>query len=264
MAVVLYGVSALYAIFLFRKGFRKDDRVNYLLLLAAFLFHTTAMFKRGFSLSRCPIHNLYEATIFITWTMVAAYLALGVWQRLRFLGAFASPLFLAIGIFALMPDLDKPGAELEVSVAWLSMHVALFVLSYGAFGLSAVAGLMFLTQERDLKIHKLRAVLSKMPPIQRLETVTWRLLLAGFGLLTGALLVSMAGFKKFTGNYVTGDPKIIWALLVWTIYLGLVLMRWKFSQTGRRFAWGAVAGFVFVILTFWGSNLWSPIHNPTP
>ncbi len=89
--MIAYGLSATYSIFVLRKGFREDNRINYLLLFAGFVFHTTAMFKRGFSLERCPINNLYEATIFIVWTIVASYLLTGAWARLRFLGAFASP-----------------------------------------------------------------------------------------------------------------------------------------------------------------------------
>src|SRR5882757_2907073 len=97
----------IYSVFLWRKGFRQDNSINYFLLLAAIVFHTSAMVKRGFSLERCPVNNLYEATLFIAWTIVAAYLLLGAWSRLRFLGAFASPLLFVIGVFALMPDLDK-------------------------------------------------------------------------------------------------------------------------------------------------------------
>ena len=48
-AVIIYGISAIYSVFLWRKGFREDERVSYLLLLLAFIFHTVAMFKRGFS-----------------------------------------------------------------------------------------------------------------------------------------------------------------------------------------------------------------------
>src|SRR5437867_10027012 len=169
MAVVLYGVSTLYSIFLLRKGFRKDNRINYLLLLVAFLVHTFAMFKRGFSLQRCPMNNLYEATLVIAWTIVAAYLILGILSRLRFLGAFASPILFAIGVFALMPPLDARGAQPAFLGGWSSLHKALILLSYGAFGLSSVAGLMYLSQEHDLKYRKLRAVLSLLPPIQRLE-----------------------------------------------------------------------------------------------
>ncbi|MEW6304322.1 MAG: cytochrome c biogenesis protein CcsA [Verrucomicrobiota bacterium] len=265
LAVLIYGASMVYSVFLWRKGFREDNRVNYFVLLGAFLFHTVAMVKRGFSLDRCPVTNLYEATTFIGWTMVAAYLALGVWSRLRFLGAFLSPIIFSIGVFALMPALDKhhgPNPEFFIPGWQNSLHAALFALAYGAFGLSSGAGLMYLTQEHDLKLHKVRAIFSLMPPIQRLEVVTGRLLAVGFALLTAALGVSMLYLKRSAGVYLADDPKILWAFFVWFLYLGLLLMRWRFAQGGRRFAWGAVGGFAFVLLTFWGTNLLSPIHNP--
>ena len=252
-----------YSVFLWRKGFRQDNRVSYCLLLIAFLFHTMAMVKRGFSLDRCPVNNLYEATMFVTWTMIGAYLVLGIWSRLRFLGAFVSPILFAIGVFALMPGLDVHGPKPEFSGGWLSLHVALFALSYGAFGLSSVAGMMYLTQEHDLKFHKLRAVVSRLPPIQRLELAMGRLLLAGFILLSIALTVSSIWFKQTHGSYFQVDPKILWSILIWTMCLGLIVMRWKYSQRGRRFAWGTIGLFIFVALTFWGSSLMSPIHSPT-
>jgi len=262
VAVVIYGLSVVYSVFLWRRGFRQDNRVNYILLLLAFAFHTSAMTKRGFSLERCPVHNLYEATTFIAWTIVTAYLVLGVWTRLRFLGAFASPVLFAMGIFALMPGLDEHGPTPQFTGGLFSLHVALFALAYGALGLGAVAGLMYLTQEHDLKFHKMRAILSVLPSIQRLEFVTSLLLLAGFLLMTSGLIVSVLWFKQQTGVYLSSDPKTLWSVLVWLLCLTLVVMRWKFEQGGRRFAWGTIAVFVFVLLTFWGSSMWSPIHRP--
>ena len=38
-------------------------------------------------------------------------------------------------------------------------------------------------------------------------------------------------------------------------------MHGRFHQSGRRFAWGAVGTFAFVLLTFWGINLLSPAHR---
>jgi len=263
IAVAFYGLSSLYAIFLLRKGFREDNRINYCLLLGGAIFHTIAMFQRGFSLQRCPINNLYEATTFIGWTIVAAYLLFGFWKRLRFLGAFASPILFAIGIFALMPSLDPPHGERPVFTGgWLSLHAALILLSYGAFGLSAIAAAMYLTQEHNLKFNKLRAVFSLMPPIQRLELATGRLLLAGFVLLTAGLAVGVVYLKETQNVYFKGDTKILWSVLVWFGCLALLVSRWRFAQRGRRLAWGAVGMFAFVLLTFWGSNLLSGIHNP--
>ena len=261
LAVVVYGLSVVYSIFLWRKGFREDNRVNYCLLLAAFVLHTVAMVKRGFSFERCPVNNLYEAMTFVGWTIVASYLALGVWTRLRFLGAFASPILFIIGVFALMPALDKHGPKPEFSGDPVSLHAALILLAYGAFGLCCVAAMMFLTQEHDLKFHKLRAILSLMPPIQRLELVTSRLMLAGFILLTAGLAVGALWITPPAGTRFTDDPKVHWSLLVWLIYLTLLVSRWRFAQGGRRFAWGAVGSFLFVLLTFWGVSQFSPLHH---
>ena len=263
LAVALYGLSTVYSVFLWRKGFRTDDRANYFLLLAAFALHTAAMFLRGFNFKQCPVNNLYEATTFIAWTIVAAYLVIGLLPRLRFLGAFASPVLFAMGVFALMPALDPPHAlQPDFSNGLTSLHAALILLAIGAFGLSAVAALMFLTEEHDLKFHKLRAIFSLLPPIQRLERVMNGLLLCGIILLTAGLAFSPLLLKHKYGVWFKNDPLLDYSIFIWLFYLALLLSRWKFGQGGRRFAWSAVGSFAFILLTFWGFLLLSPIHHP--
>ena len=261
LAVAFYGLSTVYSVFLWRKGFRKDDHVNYFLLLAAFALHTAAMLKRGFSLNQCPVNNLYEATTFVAWTIVAAYLVIGMLPRLRFLGAFAAPVLLAIGVFALMPALDPPhGPQPEFSGALVSLHAATILLAYGAFGLGAVASAMFLMQQHDLKFHKLRAVLSFFPPIQRLETVAVRLVFSGFILLTVGLAAGRHLPRPEDAVYWT-DPKVVWSILLWFVYLALLVLRRLRAISSRGLAISLVAAFVFLLLTFWGTNLLSPLHH---
>ena len=263
IAVALYGFGALYLVFLWRKGFRTDDRASYFLLLTAFALHTIAMFKRGFNFKECPVNNLYEATTFIAWTIVAAYLVIGLLPRLRFLGAFASPVLFAMGVFALMPALDPPHAlHPNFSNGLTSLHAALIFLAIGAFGLSAVAALMFLTEEHNLKFHKLRAIFSMLPPIQRLERVMNSLLLAGIVLLTAGLAFSPLLLKQKFGVYFKNDPLLDYAIFIWLFYIGLLVARRWFGQGGRRFAWSTVGSFAFILLTFWGFLLLSPIHHP--
>ena len=264
LAVIFYGLSTIYSVFLWRRGFRKDDRVNYLLLLAAFLLHTTAMVKRGFSFNRCPVNNLYEALIFVAWTIIAAYLVIGLYRRLRFLGAFAAPILLGIGVFALMPALDAPhGPKPDFHTDWGSIHGALILLSCGAFGLSCVAGAMFLMQEHDLKFRKQRAVFSLLPPIQRLERVMSGLLVGGVALLTAGLAISplLVEEKERQGVKVHSDPILLYSVFIWAVYVTLLVLRWRFGQSGRRFAWGVVGSFAFLLLTFWGFLLLSPLHT---
>ena len=262
LAVVVYGVSMIYSVFLWRKGFRRDERVNYLILAAAFLLHTLAMFKRGFSINRCPVNNLFEATIFFTWALTLAYLIVGLMRRFRFVGAFAAPVLFAVGVFALMPSLDPPhGARPEFTGALASIHAAMILLAYGAFGLGAAASAMFLTQQHNLKFNRLRAVLSLLPPIQRLDLVATRVVLVGFVLLTIGLAAG-GHLPRPEGVAYWKDAKVLWSAMLWVLYATLLFSRMKFAFAGRRFAIGAIGVFVFVLLTFWGTNLLFPLHHP--
>lgn len=262
LAVVVYGLSMIYLVFLWRRDFRREDHVTYFLLLLGFALHTTAMVKRGFSLNRCPVNNLFEATMFIVWAIVLAYLAVGWLPRLRFLGAFASPVIFALGVFALMPALDPPHGPKPEFSGWLaSLHAALILLAYGAFGLASVSAAMFLVQQHNLKFHKLRAVLSLLPPIQRLEVVSARLLIVGFVLLTAGLAAG-GRLPRPEGVPYLKDAKVVWSIVLWLLYLVLLTGRWRQVWSGRRFAFGVIGIFVFVLLTFWGTNLLSGIHHP--
>lgn len=261
LAVIIYGLSAVYSLFLWRKGFRSNDWVNYILLCAGFALQIKAMLMRGLAHGHCPVNNLYEAVAFVDATIVGIYLAIGAFPRFRYLGAFAAPIVFAIGIFALMPGLDVRSEKPQFNLDLVSLHAALTLLSYGAFGLSSVAAIMYLTQEHDLKFHKLRAVFALMPPMDRLEKIITRTLLVGFVLLTSGLAFIPLLLKGRPEAHLGSDPKVIWSALVWFIYLALLVLHARFHQSGRRFAWGAVGTFAFVLLTFWGINLLSPAHR---
>ena len=258
---MVYGLSTVYSLFLWRRGFRAHDWVNYVLLLVGFGLQMKAMMMRGLASGHCPVNNLFEAIAFVDAAIVGFFLAIGLWPRLRYLGAFAAPVVFAIGVFGLMPGLDTHAEKPQFNLDLVSLHAAFTLLSYGAFGLSFIAGIMYLTQERDLKFHKLRAVLSLLPPMDRLEKIINRSLWIGFLLLTLGLGLIPLLLKGRPDANLGSDPKVIWSGLVWAFYLALLILHGRFNQSGRRFAWGAVGTFTFVLLTFWGINLLSPTHR---
>ena len=262
LAVTFYGLSTIYSVFLWRKGFRRDDWVVYGLLAIGVALHTLAMTKRGLTFHSCPVNNLYEATTFLLWALGLASLVYSLLPRLKFLGAFTSPLLFAVGVFALMPALDPPpGPRPEFSGALRSLHAATILQAYGAFGLGAVAAAMFLMQQHDLKFHKLRAVLSLLPSIQRLELITLRLTLVGFLLFTIGLVTGQQ-LPRPEGRPYLSDPKVVWSALLWLVYLGLLVARLLPGRSTRRFTVGVIVAFAFLLLTFWITNLYSGLHHP--
>ena len=224
IAVILYGCATVYSIFLWRKGFRRHDHINYFLLLAGMVFHTRAMIQRGLSLDRCPVNNLYEAMAFVAWTIAAAYLVLGLLPRLRHFGSFVAPVIFAIGVFALMPALDVPYQDKpQFSNGLISLHAALALLSYGAFGLSAVAALMYLTVGARPQIPQ-TARAACPPPAHGSP---------GKNHQPSALGRLRPPHRRFgrhppappttPGSPPGGDPKVPWSALVWLLYLGLIV-----------------------------------------
>ncbi len=262
LAVAFYGLSTVYSVFLWRKGFRRDDWVNYSLLAAGVVLHTLAMLKRGLTLQSCPVNNLYEATTFLLWALGLACLIYSLLPRFKFLAAFTAPVLFTVGVFASMPSLDPPhGPKPEFSGALRSLHAATSLLAYGAFGLAAVAAGMFLMQQHDLKVHKLRALLSLLPSIQRLGVIMFRLVTAGFSLLTIGLIAG-ALLPRPEGDSYESDPKDLWSALLWLAYLESIVYYKFFGRVSRRFAAGIFLLFLFLLLTFWVTNLFSALHHP--
>jgi ABC-type transport system involved in cytochrome c biogenesis permease subunit len=222
--------------------------------------HTAAMFKRGLTLHSCPVNNLYEATTFLLWALGLASLVYSLLPKFKFLAAFTAPVLFTVGIFALMPSLDMHGSKPEFSGGLRSLHAATILQAYGAFGLAAVAAAMFLMQQHDLKVHKLRALLSLLPSIQRLEVITTRLVVVGFGLLTIGLIAGSQLPRKAGVSYFD-EPKVLWSALLWLVYLEAIVAHKFFRRPPRRFAVGVIVAFVFLLLTFGFTNRISPLHQ---
>ena len=88
-----------------------------------------------------------------------------------------------------------------------------------------------------------------------------RLLGVAFGLLTAGLIASSAYLHQAKQVWFSADPFMLWTLGVWIFYLVLLILQMRHAQSGKRFAWGTFGSFLFVMLTFWGVYLLSPLHQ---
>ena len=237
--------------FAFGAGRYRPSRFNFGAISSGFALQSGFLFLRGHALGRCPLTNLFEVFIFLSWSMVLLYLVVGTAYRLSLLGAFTSPLVFLFQIFALVAPIDGPAAARTAPNPWLELHAAISIVAYGAFALAGVAGVMFLLQERQLKTHHLHSIFFHLPPIHDLALVMKRLILTGFILLTVGLLAGLAVRLDLV--------KVTWGVGVWLIY-GAILQAEKWKRiTPRRVAQMAVAAFTITLSTLWGLNF---IHAP--
>ncbi len=238
------------------KAYR-HSRTNLVAILFGFLFQTAFLYLRGQALRRCPLTNLFEVLVFLSWSMVLFYLLIGPAYRLSLLGFFTSPLVFLIQIIALLTPWDVP-SQLRTNVnAWLELHAAISVVAYGAFALAGVAGGMYVAQERQLKTHHLKSIFYHLPPIRDLATANRRLVFTGLTLLTVGVVTA---FKL--ENVGAHAAKIAWSGGVWLLYASLVCAELWHQISPRRAAWLSVAAFAIVLLTLSGLNFIA--QSPTP
>ena len=225
----------------------RPSRANFYAIATGFLLQTGFLYLRGETIGRCPLTSLFEVLIFLAWAMVLFYLLIGPTYRLSLLGAFTSPLVFIFLLIALLALKDTPVRIDRVPNPWMELHAAMSIIAYGAFALACVAGVMYLTQERQLKTHHIHSIFYHLPPIRDLAVANGRLILTGFGLLTGGIFAGL-----MIGGFQTHAVKITWSIGVWLVYGIIFALHKGHRLSARRVAWLSVAAFSAVLVTLSG------------
>lgn len=196
---------------------------------------------RGAAEHSCPIGNLSETLVFLSWSIALIYLVIGPAYRLSLMGAFTAPLLLLLQIIALLlPDEVRPSVIRPAP--WVESHAALSLVAFGAFGLACIAGLMFLVQEAQLKSRRPAPIFHHLPPISALAEAVRRLLWAGF------LLLTLSFAAGWLARLPVAGVKFWFSLLIWLLYAALILGGRTGLLSVHRKALGAALTFLIVLV----------------
>jgi ABC-type uncharacterized transport system permease subunit len=216
-------------------------------MLAVLLCQLAFLGMRGEQRAACPLADRGEILVFLSWSLTLFYLLVGPTYRISLLGVFTAPVVVVFQTIALLPGvLDADPQRLSGGNPWHETHSATSVLAYGALALAAVAGVMFLVLDRQLKEQHLSSGLFRnLPPVRELLVSLVRLLWLGGGLLTIGIL---AGFLMPHDKTALGH--LLAALAVWTGYAVLLGTKSLRGLTGRRLSLATVVLFVLSLGVF--------------
>ncbi len=242
LAALCYLASFSHTLYALGAGTFRPARFNLAAMIGGFVSTTVFLVLRGREVGSCPITNLFEVMMFLGWSIVLIYLLVGPAYRLSLMGAFTAPLVLVIMLIAaLAPGDSEP--HIKFHNAWVESHAALSIIAYGAFALAAIAGTMYLVQERQLKRRTAGELLYNLPPITDLSRANSRLIFTGFVLLTVAFGAGIAA------GLPVANAKSATSLVIWGIYAGLLLLHRTGRLAPRRIASVSVVVFVFALVT---------------
>lgn len=136
---------------------------------------------------------------------------------------------------------------LDFQGAGFVLHVALAFVGLQGLAIAFAAGLLYLMQHHELKMKRLGRLFVFIPPLATLERIGRIALLVGFVSLTLALLVGWAWTVQNRGSLEFRDPKVLWAVLSWLVFVGIFVARRARGRSEYRSALAAVIGFGIVI-----------------
>ena len=223
------------------------------LLWAGAATHTLAIGVRSLAAGHLAVTTLDESLSFLALLLVGIFLFVQLRRPLVALGAVVSPL--AFGL-TLAADAVYRGARPLPPVldsAWLPVHVTLSVLGDAVFGLAFSASLLYLAQERRLK--RGRGALRHLPSLETLDRLNYACLVWGLILLTLGIVTGIVWAHSAWGRFWSSDPKLVFSLITWGIYVVLLQGRMTAGWRGRRAATLTIAGFAVIVLSLVGVNV---------
>ncbi len=225
------------------------------IFFVAFLTAALSYGYRWYDVRHAPLQNLFEVFLFlgalcypISWFCRRMLRIGGQWADML-IGAVV--LFPAGFVFHAEPMQLPPALQ-----SWLFVpHVAVYMLSYIFMAKAAFqAGEQLVSKAGRASSHDIcrRAGTLALPP----EQATHELIAIGFPLLTLGLVLGSWWGKLAWGDYWSWDPKELWSLASWLVYVGYFHWRHMFGKKHPRInsLW-AIAGMAAIIITLLWVNL---------
>lgn len=250
-----YAVSSiLYPAHLFLKPARVFEHSR-LFLRTGLLFHTFALILRLNSIGMLPVSNTYEAFSFSAWLLVLVFSILERRWNFSSVGCIVAPFaFFSLAYASVLPQKHHTLVPF-IKNYWVEIHVTLSMLSYATFILAFGTSILYFLQEKLLKQKKQNPMASQLPALSFLDELSSRLIVIGFPLFTLGLLTGILLQESRWGVWWVWEPKQTASFLTWAIYGVFLYSRKVTGLKGRKSHYFIIAGFVAVLVTFLGINV---------
>ena len=255
LALTFYFAATIVCVTELFKGTKTTSKIMISLVAIGFALHTGNIVARYVLSGHIPIANLHEASSFFSWCIVLLFFYLEYRYKLGLLGSFIMPVvFILMLSSSMLPRKIEPLSPVLQSY-WLGIHTVLAFMGDAAFAMAFGIGLMYLIQEHYVKSKHIGGLFRKLPSLQTLDEINYRLITIGFPFLTLAIITGALWAESAWGSYWRWDPKEVWSLITWFIYASVLHVRLTVGWRGKRAAILSIIGFCAVLFTFFGVNL---------
>lgn len=259
VALIGYGVGLLYALVALTRA---SETLSKIALHAAYLgmvFHfvslTEAVVQTGL-----PLASVHNSESLLAFFIMVIFMLVYMVYKTTSTGIVVFPLVFLLTFIAASGQQPLVFTPSAVHYGWLRAHIFTIFIGYAALFVSFGASLIYLLQERTLKSKKSSGLFSRLPSLQVMDDIGYRSLMLGFPFMTLGLIFGTIVAEATYHRFDFSDPKILFSVLMWAVYLVMVYTRLSAGWRGRRAAVLASAAFIAAIVA-WVANYFSAMHR---
>lgn len=255
LTLIFYLAATIVGIIELFKGRKITSHIMLFLVGAGFALHTANILYRYVAAGHIPITNFHESTSFFSWSIILIFFLLQFRYKVKILSSFVMPVVLLLMLSSSMLSSEIRPLSPVLQSYWLTIHTVIAFLGNAAFALAFGVGTMYLIQEHHVKSKHLGGLFARLPSLQTLDELNYRLITMGFPLLTLAIITGSLWAESAWGSFWRWDPREVWSLVSWFIYAIILHARLVAGWRGKRAAILSIAGFLTILIAFFGIKL---------
>ena len=186
----------------------------------------------------------------VSWLVVLLYLVAEFRKPVETLGVLVFP----AAAMAVFLQLFWPGeSPLGEHSFELEVHILLSLLAYGLLAIAAGQSILLLIQTHYLKNKQPGGFIRSLPPLQSMETLLFQMIKVGFILLSFALLSGFIFLDNIFAQHLV--HKTVLSMIAWCLFAILLWGRGHFGWRGKKAVHFTLGGFIFLMLSYFGSKM---------
>lgn len=212
------------------------------MLLHLFLLSKMGAEQSSFNLGFAPTLTLFAWFV----SLIALLMSLRVALPALFIILFPFNIITIVCALLLPSDPISTSPMLSSALLW---HIASSLLAYGILSIASLIAILLAIQDFQLHHHRQSTFLKELPALQTLESLLFRLIEAGFILLTLSVI---------TGFISTNDlfnHKIVFSSIAWVVFLVLLVGRHLAGWRGQTAIRWTLLGIVALMLAIFGTKV---------
>ncbi|MCP3870265.1 MAG: cytochrome c biogenesis protein CcsA [Gammaproteobacteria bacterium] len=195
--------------------------------------------------------GFFDAASLVAWTILLLLMLSSLSKPVENLGIAILPL----AALTILLQLKYPATARLLTAETplgLRFHVVMSLLAYSLLAMASVQAILLAVQDHHLRHRHPGGFIRALPPLQTMEALLFEMIGLGFTLLTIALISGFMFLEDMFAQRLA--HKTILSIVAWAVFGTLLWGRFRRGWRGQMALIWTLAGFVVLMLAYFGSK----------